>query len=42
MSFNVDDCFPLSMVGGVDEVQMQLRYKQERMMITSPKENSAG
>lgn len=40
VSSNVDDCFPLSRVGGVYKVQMQLVYKQETMISTSPKENS--
>lgn len=42
VSFSVNDCFPLSMVSSVCEVQMQLGYEQERMVITSPKENSTG
>lgn len=42
VSSNVNDRFPLSTVSSVCEVQMQLGYEQERMMITSPKENSTG
>lgn len=37
VSSSVDDCFPLSTVDGVCEVQMQLGYEQEKMIITSPK-----
>ena len=42
MSPIVDDFFPLSTVGVVREVQMQLGCEQEGMIITSPKETQLG
>lgn len=38
MSSSGDDCFPLSMVCDVCEVQMQLGYEEKKLIVTSPKE----